>query len=608
MASKGASALTGAGTGAAVGTAIMPGIGTVAGAGLGALGGWLMGDDEPAAPAYTPNAGNFQYGLGAGIDANGVVIGGSPEERAARDQAFEQSMAELNAQKQAELAALPPGAPWVMAAAINERYKQKFERLEQSHNATKPAEDNAAAQRTRGLVNQQQGLAALGEDAYTRAAPTQAMPGAIDFQASGGQGYLAGADAASRAAQLQALGGVKSQTQRLNDFADRAQGPSAAQAQLQAGVDMAARQQYGMARSQPGGGGAALRGAAFNAAGISGNAANSAAILRAQEDQAFRAQQLQALGGAQQGAATAAGVAGQLRGADQGFAQAQAGQANYDANAANTFNQGQQQVEFNVGQNNLTAAGQARGQNDMMTLGTVQGIQNLNNQIENVSQNKLGAGVAYEGAKAQGAGLTTQNNAVNNAQSNAETGMALGAISSGVGYYADSQKQPGGGNNNGGTMKSDVRAKKDIVPVSMSRRDFPDAPPEAAGMPSPEEHVRMQQLQALGGMGSFTAPNLRSAQGYEYSYKDPKSPGAGPGRFVGPMAQDLENLPGVVEKGPDGQKAINAPRLSLATASAVSEQQRRLDEIQAQIAALGGSRGASYPTPRQPDYAAYGGR
>jgi hypothetical protein len=604
MASKGASALTGAGTGAAVGTAIMPGIGTAVGAGLGAVGGYLLGDDEPAAPAYTPDAANFQYGLGAGIDANGNLMGRTQAEYDAAAQAERDAKA---AKLAADLAALDPSSP------TYEADKLALKAQAWSTRSTGPAggpvvADTFAAQRTRELAGQQQGLAALGQDAYARAAPTQAMPGHITQAFSGGQSYLQGADAEARAAQLQALGGVQSQTQRFNDFADREQGPSAAQAQLQTGIDMAAKQQFGMARAQPGGGGAALRNAAFNAAGITGNAANSAAVLRAQEDAAFRAQQLQALGGAQQGAANAAGVAGQLRGADQSFAATQAGQANTDAAATNAFNQAQQNVEFQVGANNLTAAGQARGQNDLMTLGTVQGIQNLNNQIETVSQNKLNSGIAYEGAKAQGAGLTTQNNAVNNAQSNAETGMALGAISSGVGYYADSQKPQGGGGNNAGTMKSDVRAKKDIVPVSMSRRDFPDAPAEFAGMPSPDEHTRAQQLQALGGMGGFTAPNLRPAQGYEYSYKDPKSPGAGPGRFVGPMAQDLENLPGVVEKGPDGQKAINAPRLSLATASAVSEQQRRLDEIQAQIAALSGSRGTSYPVPRQPDYAAYGGR
>ena len=33
-----------------------------------------------------------------------------------------------------------------------------------------------------------------------------------------------------------------------------------------------------------------------------------------------------------------------------------------------------------------------------------------------------------------------------------------------------------------------------------------------------------------------------------------------------------------------------------------------MDEIKAQIAALGGMPGAAYPTPRQPNYAAYGGR
>jgi hypothetical protein len=617
MASKGASALTGAGMGAAAGTAIMPGVGTVLGAGIGAVGGWLAGDsgDKNAGTTYSPDQANFQYGPGYGVDANGNVVG---QTQADRDAAYNTKLADINARRKAAWDAATANGSTASPefGKTLEGFRQEFSDLDASQHAenqTPVAQDSVAAQRTRGLVDQQQQLSALGGDAYNRAAPTQAMPGSISQVQSTGQGRLQGADAASRQAQLAALGGLQSQTGALNQFANREQGPSAAQAQLQAGTDMAARQQYGMARSQPGGGGAALRAAAFNAAGISGNAANSAATLRAQEDQAFQAQRLQALGAAQTGAGMSAGYTGQLRQGDQSFAQAQAGQANFDAGAANQFNQGQQQVQFNVGANNLNAAGQARGQNDAMTLGTIQGIQNLNGQIEGVSQDQLNANIAYEQAKQGGANIGVQNKQVNNVQGNAETGMALGALSAGIGAYAQSQQTPGGGAPGtqaqlagsgapqsvpNGAPTSDIRAKKDIVPVSMSRQGFP-------GMPSSEEHARAQQLQALGGMGDFKAPNLRPAQGFEYSYKDPQADGAG--RYVGPMAQNLEHLPGVVEQGADGKKAINTPRLTLATASTVSEQQRRLDELQAQLAALRGTN-ASYATPQQPDYAAYGAR
>lgn len=576
MASKGKSALTGAGTGAAVGAAagsVVPGVGTVIGAGAGAIiggiGGWFAGDDDaPAAPTYTPDQGNFQYGLGRGVDAQGNLQ--QPDWYKNLDQHI--AMMRQSGNSDADI--------------------QSYIKAQQ---ATNPAvQDSYAAQRTRELAGRQQQLEALGAGAQGRAAPTQSLV------ASNGQQYLQGADAAGRAAQLQALGGLESQTGALNQFANREQGPSAAQTQLQAGTDAAARQQFSFARAQPGGGGSALRSAAFNAAGISGNAANSAATLRAQEDQAFQAQRLQALGAAQQGAASSAGYAGQLRGADQGFAQTQAGQANYDAGAANQ-----------VGQTNLNSQLSTRGQNDSMTLGSLGLSQGLDSQRNAVTAGQSQTGLNYEAAKAQGAGLGIQSYNANNTQSNAETGMALGALSAGAGAVAQLGAKPQPGASGGSAaMTSDIRAKKDIVPVSMSHRDFPDAP-AGDGMPSPEAHARQQQLQALGAMGDFKAPNMRPAQGYEYAYKDPAADGAG--RYVGPMAQDLEHLPGVVEQGKDGKKAINAPRLTLANTAAVSELQRKQDELdrKLKLQALNGGiqeggSGFVRPDVQQPDYAAYG--
>ncbi len=95
---------------------------------------------------------------------------------------------------------------------------------------------------------------------------------------------------------------------------------------------------------------------------------------------------------------------------------------------------------------------------------------------------------------------------------------------------------------------SDVRGKKDIQPANMA---------------------------AVFGNGG---PDLRAAQGYEYNYKDPNAPGAAPGKQVGPMAQ---NLPAsVVHTGPDGKKAVDTSRLSLVNTAAVSELQRRTDELE----------------------------
>lgn len=686
--SKGKSALTGAASGAAAGAALGP-WGAAGGAVIGGIAGWLGGSDDKA-PTYTPDDRNFQYGLGRS--------------------------------------------------------------------------DSYANQQSTAYNARQQQLAALGADAYHRTGPTQAMPDQISQVQSGGQGYLQNADAASRAQQLQALGGLQSSNSALGAFANRAQGPSAAQAQLQAGTDMAAKQQFGFARAQPGGGGAALRSAAFNAAGISGNAANAAASLRAQEDQSYRAQQLQALGAVQQGAGTLTGYSGQVRGQDQGLAQAQAGQANTDASAANQFNQGQQQLQFSVGQNNLNAGLQTTRENDATTLAAgaqSMGYDALRNQVAGAN---TGQGNAYESAKAAGAGLGAQNFNAATAQSNTETGMMLGALSGGAGAVAAQQGTTSTKTTNpDGSVTtstkpnpiSDVRAKTDIKPASVlaalggkytpeqTRQLYSQGLTERYGMPAqlnqahdanarsqgpdrslaefgaaPPAADRQAQLQALGaaplpqsatqraeiGLGpvgvarqqqlralmggnhtpmfdettkltpdkeaafqewakqnnindvdhpdshydyrgywnqygaqphqqgthftdeykqhghptfsaesnysqgprdggnwtyehgrdnfhpsSGTGVDLRGAQGYEYAYKDPEADGAG--RYVGPMAQDLEHLPGVVQQGQDGKKSIDAPRLTLANTAAVSEQQRRLDELERrqQLQALGGA-------------------
>lgn len=502
-------------------------------------------------------------------------------------------------------------------------------------------------------------LAALGADAYNREAPQQALPDRRDFVNSQGQDYLQGADAQGRQQQLAALGGLQNQTGALNDFANRTQGPSAAQAQLQQGVDAASRQQMSMARSQPGGGGASLRNAAFNAAGISGQAGAQAAQLRAQEDQAYRSQQLQALGAAQQGAGMQAGYAGQFRGADQNFAQVQAGQANYNANAQNSYNQQQQQMQMQVGQNNLNSQLQTRQQGDAMTLGALGQAQQYDVLRNQLAAGQAQAGYNYEAAKAQGAGLGSAN--YNNAQqqSNAETGMMLGAMSSGAQAYAQMSKKS---QEPAQAPTSDIRAKEDIKPASVLEalsgaqyspaqtrslyertlaagsgpaaqmaaahdrnalygggRGF-DANQDEFRTPGAAERIglgkagdarqeRMHQLLALGANDRYHA----AQEGQQpstwgtgdivpdmrpaqgFTFKYKDPERHGEGEFVGPMTSGLRHLPGVVEQGPDGMEQINAPRLTLANTAAVSEQQRRIDRLE-HLAALGGG------SPQPPDY------
>lgn len=88
---------------------------------------------------------------------------------------------------------------------------------------------------------------------------------------------------------------------RLTEFAMRPQGPSAAQAQLQKATDQSMAANLALAGSGTGMGDSseALRRAQFANAGALATAANDSATLRAQEDQAYRQQQMQGLGVAQ---------------------------------------------------------------------------------------------------------------------------------------------------------------------------------------------------------------------------------------------------------------------------------------------------------------------
>lgn len=585
MADKGKAALTGAATGAAAGSVLGP-WGAAGGAVLGGAIGFFGADDEEA-PTYTPDASNFQFGLG-------------------------------------------------------------------------PSDGYAAEQA--GVYNQR-GDAMYGAawDAQTREAPQQLMPEERAFIASQGMDYLANAGADARARQIEALGGIQNANRELSMFARRPEGPSAAQGVLQQATDSAVAQQNAFARTQRGGGGAALRNAAFNSVGLQQNAAAQASQLRAQEAQAHRAQQLQALGAVQQGAGMQAGYTGQLRGADTALAQSQAGQANYNAQQQNAYNQFQQGQAFQLGANNLNAQLTQGAQNNAYTLGLVSGSQNYGQMSDQLARDQSQMGVAYEQAKAAAAGIGSNNFNAAADRGLQETGMMLGAVSGGAG--AIGQMGGGGGQAASGyNPASDVRAKRNIRPAEVAaalggqtpsdawrehfresanlgtrqqvadfydeqargtiardasefgpprvrsarelgqgrpslatmralagRREAPvdyrfdadEAPPKVDYAFGPNEEPPVSyHFDEAGGV-----TDLRGAKPYAFEYRNPERHGEG--TYVGPMAQDLEHLPGVVEQEPDGTKTVNAPRLSLATAGAVSEQQRRLDRLE-YLAALGG--------------------
>lgn len=107
----------------------------------------------------------------------------------------------------------------------------------------------------------------------------------------------------------------------LMGYANQAEGPSAAQAQLQAATGRNIADQFAMANSGRNAGqqAQAARQAAFAAADLNANAARDASMLRAQEAATWRNQQLAALG-------QASGVAGNIESANQAIDQARAAQ------------------------------------------------------------------------------------------------------------------------------------------------------------------------------------------------------------------------------------------------------------------------------------------
>ncbi len=93
----------------------------------------------------------------------------------------------------------------------------------------------------------------------------------------------------------------------------------------------------------------------------------------------------------------------------------------------------------------------------------------------------------------------------------------------------------------------------------------------------------MQQGAAQGAMqGGAQHADLRPAQGYSYNYKNPSAVGADDRTYYGPMAQDLEKTPAgasTVVNTPKG-KAVDTGRLAMVNTSAISEQQKRIDQLE----------------------------
>jgi hypothetical protein len=82
---------------------------------------------------------------------------------------------------------------------------------------------------------------------------------------------------------------------------------------------------------------------------------------------------------------------------------------------------------------------------------------------------------------------------------------------------------------------------------------------------------------------------LDQLHAHQYRYKDPSAPGAGPGTYVSPMAQELERSPlgrNFVAQGPDGHKMVNyghALGTMLAGQAMLNERLNGVDQMLSQL-------------------------
>lgn len=419
------------------------------------------------------------------------------------------------------------------------------------------------------------------------------------------RGYLGGDQAAA--------GGQQAVADRLGAYAEQGPGPSVAEAQLNAARDANMASAIGLARSGRGVGGSALamRTAAGQNAATQQQTAQQTAILRAQEADAWRQRQLQALGLQQEGLGQMRGQGQQMYGTTlsaQQQAQAQALQAQ-QAGAQTGLAYGQLGQGYEqMGQDSaLKYAGLAQGY-------TGQGIQ----AQQAGTQAGLGFGQLAQGYNTAGSNVGLQYNQLGQAYDTAGLANQLGwgqlgagmvqtgeqanvalnqaAAQQGLGYatQAEAARQAGedslrqyltsqlGSATNINTAGIQGDTSKYLKGKDIEMKAI-DAGTQAVS--SLAGAVAGSDIRAKKNIEASDDPidMLRNLDSYSYDYKDPSAPGSVPGRQYGIMAQDLERTPAgasVVHDTPRG-KMIDTSRLALTNTAALASMQREIDALRA---------------------------
>lgn len=371
----------------------------------------------------------------------------------------------------------------------------------------------------------------------------------------------------------QSLGQLSTASGRADTLAhlEDTQGPSAAQAQLQSGLNQSEASNLAMARSGRGwGGSASAMGHAIDANAAAGQqAANSSAALSAQEDAAWRGRQASNL-------AAASGInttAGQMYG-QQALSQGQLDQQTTQQNDAMRLGLTQQGVDAygNAIQANTTAgglglqggalglqglqqgtaatqAGQALG---MQGTQAAQGAYAQGEQMAGINMQAQSQGdQARENAVMQDYGIR-QGVAVNNAnQTNALWGTGISTAASLIG--------------SGAMMMSDIRGKDQIQPLDASTagqvRAMDNAGRSAAaghdamaGMPSAAENAG-RTAAAGADTAQAAKDDARKAQALDSALGALKNVGAGLSAGSNPQAYQQFSGMGAAHGGGYGMQA-----------------------------------------------------
>lgn len=436
---------------------------------------------------------------------------------------------------------------------------------------------NANAQQADALQNQ---AGAMSANAYNRGG-AMFDRGAGAFQA--GQGLIGGAGDVqgrqgvqldqstvqqalgqandARGAQMGVAGG-------LGQFAQQGPGASVAEAQLGEALNRNMAQNVALARSGRGwGGGSAAMSQAVDANAMAQQqAAGQAATLRAQEADAFRARQLQALGmqgqvlGQARGQDFSGGALG-LQGATTQAGLADAQMARNDAQQLGLLGAGTNLQNTGLGFSNLGA--NLYGQGNQAYLGAQGLAQGAIGQGANAA---LGFGQA--GQQAQQFNTQAQSALVGQQFGNTMAGLGMGQDLTQAQLDAQIQQEQLR-INPGAAMAQQANAGKQALTGGLIG---------AAGAIVSDKRAKTNIREVTGleeGLSLLDIP------AYEYDYKDEKN---GKGRHLGPMAQDLEKTEArsAVFDTPEGKK-VDTRRLTLANTAAMSTLSRRLKDLQKEV-------------------------